>query len=54
MKHVRCISLVPVRAQSDISLAAVFELIAGILAAVGQAVLTKESQEFPTIPTTGA
>ncbi len=54
MKHVRCISLVPVRAQADISLAAIFELIANILAAVGQAVLTKESQEFPTIPTTGA
>ena len=54
VKHVRCISLVPVRAQADISLAAVFELIANILAAVGQAVLTKESQEFPTIPTTGA
>lgn len=51
MKHVRCISQVPARAQADISLAAVFELIANILAAVGQAVLTKENQEFPTIPT---
>lgn len=54
MKHVRCISQAPSRAQTDISWASVFELIAGILAAVGQAVLTKESQEFPTIPTTGA
>lgn len=54
MKHVRCISAAPVRAQADISLAAIFELIAGILAAVGQAVLTKESQEFPTLPTTGS
>lgn len=54
MKHVRCISVVPRQAQTDISWAAIFDLIASILAAVGQAVLTKESQEFPTIPTTGA
>lgn len=51
VKHVRCISVVPGSAQADVSLAAVFELIANILAAVGQAVLTKESQEFPPIPT---
>ncbi|MCC6144607.1 MAG: hypothetical protein IT368_12440 [Candidatus Hydrogenedentes bacterium] len=51
MKHVRCITQLPGRAQADISLAALFTLIADILAAVGQAVLTKESQEFPSIPT---
>ena len=53
MKHIRCISHVPPSAQTgDISWAAVFTLIADILAAVGQAVLTKESQDFPTLPTT--
>jgi hypothetical protein len=52
VKHIRCMSLVPVQAQTDVSLAAVFELIASILAAVGQAVLVKESQEFPTLPPT--
>jgi hypothetical protein len=42
----------PGQAQTTtVSLAAVFTLIADILAAVGQAVLTKESQEFPTLPT---
>lgn len=53
MKHVRCISAMPGQAQTGtVSLAAVFTLVADILAAVGQAVLTKESQQFPTIPTT--
>jgi hypothetical protein len=42
----------PGQAQTTtVSLAAVFTLIADILAAVGQAVLTKESQEFHTLPT---
>lgn len=52
VKHLRCISALPGQAQTTtVSLAAVFTLIADILAAVGQAVLTKESQEFPTLPT---
>ncbi len=52
MKHVRTITRAPQTAQSgDISWTAVFTLIADVLAAVGQAVLAKENQEFPTIPT---
>lgn len=49
MKHLKHLSRAPHRAQEDVSLAAIFSLVADILTAVAVAVTAKESSELPDL-----
>jgi hypothetical protein len=55
VKHITPITQAPRQAQlPNVSLSAVFGLIANILIAVSTAVLSKENSEFPDIPLPGS